>query len=49
MQLLDPNNIKKIEDRIASAEIADSSLSVDLVDHICCMIEERLDLGVSIE
>ncbi len=49
MQLLDPNNIKKIEDRIASAEIADSSLSVDLVDHICCMIEERLDLGISIE
>lgn len=49
MQLLDGLEIKKIEQKLASAEISDKSLSVDLIDHICCMIEERLELGLSLD
>ena len=49
MPLLDDIELKKIEDKLALAEISHESLSVDLVDHICCMIEERLDLGFSID
>jgi hypothetical protein len=45
MQLLAANQIKHIEDRIASANIKNNSLAIDILDHICCMIEERLDLG----
>jgi hypothetical protein len=46
MPLEEAVDIKKIERRLAAAEINNDSLSVDLVDHICCMIEERLDLGL---
>ena len=49
MQLLDSVEIKKIEQKLAAAEISNDSLSVDLVDHICCMIEERLNLGFSLD
>jgi hypothetical protein len=49
MQLLDTVEIKKIENRLVTAEIKNESLSVDLIDHICCMIEERLDLGYTLE
>lgn len=45
MQLLAANQIKHIEDRIAQASIKNSSLSIDILDHVCCMIEERMDLG----
>lgn len=48
MQLLDHLAIRKIEQRLAAAQISNESLSVDLIDHICCMIEERLDHGVSL-
>ena len=45
MQLLAANQIKQIEDRIEEASLKNRSLAIDIVDHICCMIEERLDLG----
>ena len=31
------------------AEVHNASLSVDLVDHICCMVEERVELGMKLE
>lgn len=31
------------------ANVTHASLSVDLIDHICCMIEERLDLGFPLQ
>ena len=49
MQLLDKLAIEKIEQRLASADVNNESLSIDLVDHICCMIEERLNLGIALE
>ena len=46
MQALDVDQIQLIEDRIAHASIKNTSLTVDLLDHICCMIEERIDAGI---
>lgn len=48
MHVLDTHEIKKIEQRLVAAEVSNESLSVDLIDHICCMIEERLDVGISL-
>jgi len=45
MQALGSNQIKQIEDRIAHASLKNTSLAIDILDHICCMIEERLELG----
>ncbi len=45
MQLLADEQIKHIEERLALASLTNTSLSIDILDHICCMIEERLDLG----
>ena len=45
MPVLADDQIKHIEERIAFASIKNKSLTIDLLDHICCMIEERLDLG----
>ena len=45
MQVLADIQIKHIEDRIADASLTNKSLTIDILDHICCMIEERLDLG----
>lgn len=49
MLVLEPGQIKRIEDKIALAEIKDNSLTVDLMDHVCCMIEERLESGNDFE
>ena len=49
MYLLDTNEVQRIEARLASAEVIHASLAVDLIDHICCMIEERLELGASLD
>ncbi len=45
MQLLAGDQIKHIEERLALASLTNTSLSIDILDHLCCMIEERLDLG----
>lgn len=45
MQVLKADQIKHIEDRVALASIKNKSLTIDILDHICCMIEERLESG----
>ncbi len=45
MQLLADDQINHIEERLALASLTNTSLSIDILDHLCCMIEERLDLG----
>jgi hypothetical protein len=49
MCVLDVAEVKKVKARLASAEVTNTSLAADLIDHICCMIEERLELGVSLD
>ncbi len=49
MPVLEALEIKKIEEKLVSAEVSHESLSIDLVDHICCMIEERLDQGFDLQ
>ncbi len=48
MYLLSQQELEKIKNRVALAEVHNVSLSVDLVDHICCMIEERVALGMNL-
>ncbi len=48
MYLLSQQKLEKIKNRVALAEVHNVSLSVDLVDHICCMIEERVALGMNL-
>lgn len=48
MYVLEQTEIQKITDRINIAEVKDNSLSIDLVDHICCMIEERVERGMDL-
>ena len=45
MQLLEIDQIKQIENRISEASLKNTSLTIDILDHICCMIEDRLELG----
>lgn len=45
MQVLAADQIKHIEDRLAHASLTNKSLTIDILDHICCMIEDRLELG----
>ncbi len=46
---LDDHQYSEVLERIRTAEIKNDSLSIDLVDHLCCMIEERMELGLSYE
>jgi hypothetical protein len=48
MYVLAQDEIQKITHKLEQAEVRDNSLSVDLVDHICCMIEERVELGMDL-
>ena len=48
MYVLDHKEIEKIESRVALAEVQNGSLSVDLIDHICCMIEDRIEQGMNL-
>ncbi|RLD21399.1 MAG: hypothetical protein DRI71_09035 [Bacteroidetes bacterium] len=48
MYLLSQEESIKIKNRVALAEVHNASLSVDLVDHICCMIEERVERGTKL-
>jgi hypothetical protein len=49
MPVLEALEIKKIKEKLAVAEVSHESLSIDLVDHICCMIEERLEQGFDLK
>lgn len=49
MYLLSQQELNKVKNRITLAEVHNASLSVDLVDHICCMVEERVELGMKLE
>ena len=48
MHVLDQQEIQKIENRITLAQVRNGSLSIDLIDHICCMIEERIEKGMNL-
>lgn len=49
MYVLSQQELNKVKDRVTLAEVNNASLSVDLVDHICCMVEERVELGMKLE
>ena len=40
------SDIKRIEARISSSQLRNQTLEIDLIDHICCMIEERVERGL---
>ena len=46
---LELDHIRRIQDRVAHVELSNQSLSVDLIDHICCMIEDKVASGTSLE
>ncbi len=46
---LSKEQIKQIENRVRASEVEEGSLFVDIVDHMCCSIEERMDNGNSFE
>lgn len=49
MLVLEPTQVKSIETKMASVGLKNNSLSIDLMDHVCCMIEERLELGTEFQ
>ena len=48
MYVLDHKEIEKIESRVVLAEVQNGSLTVDLIDHMCCMIEDRIEQGMNL-
>jgi len=48
MYVLDQQEIRKIENRVTLAQVRNGSLSIDLIDHICCMIEDRIEKGMNL-
>jgi hypothetical protein len=48
MYLLSQQELEKIKNRVAIAQVDNPSLTIDLVDHICCMIEERVGYGINL-
>ena len=46
---LELDHIRRIKDRVAHVELSNQSLSIDLIDHICCMIEDKVASGISLE
>lgn len=46
---LEIDHIRRIQDRVAHVELSNQSLSIDLIDHICCMIEDKVASGRSLE
>jgi len=49
MYVLSQQELNKVKERVTLADVNNDSLSVDLVDHICCMVEERVELGMKLE
>jgi hypothetical protein len=46
---LTPTEVQFIESDIAKANIRFSHLEADLLDHICCLVEDQMDRGLSFE
>ena len=46
---LGEKDIDRIERRVATTGFKNQSLEIDLVDHICCMIEERVNRGLQLQ
>jgi hypothetical protein len=49
MYVLSQQELNKVKERVTLAEVHNASLAMDLVDHICCMVEERVELGMKLE
>ena len=49
MSKLSDEQIKFIEKQVNSSQIDSDDLKEDLIDHLCCVIEEYLDKGISFE
>jgi len=49
MSLSESEYIKNIASRIEQSGIEDESLKIDLMDHICCLIEEKVTCGMAFE
>lgn len=47
MNSLRSEHIDHIEYQIAQSGIEDESLRIDLTDHMCCLVEEKLEMGNS--
>lgn len=45
MYSLEVEHVKRLEEKLAEASMNDPSLSVDILDHLCCMVEEKIDTG----
>ena len=46
---LEVDHIRRIQDKVAHVELSNQSLTIDLIDHICCMIEDKVAGGTSLE
>lgn len=46
---LEADHIRRIQDKVAHVELSNQSLAIDLIDHICCMIEDKVASGRSLE
>ncbi len=49
MKLLNPNQIEQIRKDILSVNLSIHSLQEELIDHVCCTIEENMNHGKSFE
>ncbi len=49
MNSLRSEHIKHIEYQIAQSGIDNESLRIDLTDHMCCLLEEKLEMGNSFD
>lgn len=46
---LKEQDIERIEQRVLKTQLKNQTLQIDLVDHICCMIEERVNKGLKLK
>lgn len=49
MDYLSDKDIDRVHDVLVQKGVSYSSLRIDLLDHICCLIEEKMDRGDSFE
>lgn len=49
MVLLSNREVDTIHDLLLTRGVSHDSLRMDLLDHLCCMVEERMDLGAPFE
>ena len=46
MASLSSNQVDKIYDLLVDHKITLESLQIDLLDHLCCMVEQKMDNGL---